>query len=91
MPIPALAFMASGVYGQAMSSSKREANGRVVEMVLKPVARMGVSRECVSPLGNMLNVCWFSSPHGRVKFPISKSEIIGPTMRPCKDKTSQSF
>ena len=26
------------VYGQAMSSSKREANGKVVEMVLKPVA-----------------------------------------------------
>ena len=25
------------VYGQAMSSSKREANGKVVEMVLKPV------------------------------------------------------
>jgi hypothetical protein len=24
------------VYGQAMSSSKREANGKVVEMVLKP-------------------------------------------------------
>jgi integrase len=26
------------IYGQAMSSSKREANGKVVEMVLKPVA-----------------------------------------------------
>lgn len=26
------------VYGQAMSSSKRAANGKVVEMVLKPVA-----------------------------------------------------
>ena len=26
------------VYGQAMSSSKREANGKDVEMVLKPVA-----------------------------------------------------
>jgi integrase len=25
------------VYGQAMSSSKREANGKVVEMVLKPM------------------------------------------------------
>jgi integrase len=25
------------IYGQAMSSSKREANGKVVEMVLKPV------------------------------------------------------
>ena len=25
------------VYGQAMSSSKREANGKVVEMVLKPL------------------------------------------------------
>ena len=25
------------VYGQAMSSSKREANGKVFEMVLKPV------------------------------------------------------
>jgi len=25
------------VYGQAMTSSKREANGKVVEMVLKPV------------------------------------------------------
>jgi len=25
------------VYGQAMSSSKREANGKVVAMVLKPV------------------------------------------------------
>ena len=40
------------VYGQAMSSSKREANSKVVEMVLKPVRgeclktgilRMGVS------------------------------------------------
>jgi hypothetical protein len=26
----------TNVYGQAMASSKREANGRVVEMVLKP-------------------------------------------------------
>jgi integrase len=26
------------IYGQAMSSSKREVNGKVVEMVLKPVA-----------------------------------------------------
>jgi integrase len=25
------------VYGQAMASSKREANGKVVEMVLKPL------------------------------------------------------
>ena len=25
------------VYGQAMASSKREANGKVVEMVLKPM------------------------------------------------------
>jgi len=25
------------IYGQAMSSSNREANGKVVEMVLKPV------------------------------------------------------
>jgi integrase len=25
------------VYGQAISSSKREANGKVVEMVLKPL------------------------------------------------------
>ena len=25
------------IYGQAMSSSKREANGKVVEMVLKPI------------------------------------------------------
>ena len=27
------------VYGQPMASSKREANGRVVEMVLKPEKR----------------------------------------------------
>jgi hypothetical protein len=26
------------VYGRAMASSKREANGKIVEMVLKPVA-----------------------------------------------------
>jgi len=30
------AYMAK-VYGQAMTSSKREANGKVVEIVLKPV------------------------------------------------------
>jgi hypothetical protein len=27
----------TNAYGQAMASSKREANGRVVDMVLKPV------------------------------------------------------
>jgi hypothetical protein len=26
-----------GLYGQAMPASKREANGKVVEMVLKPM------------------------------------------------------
>jgi len=31
------ALTAMNVYGQAMTSSKREANGKVVEMVLKPV------------------------------------------------------
>ena len=32
------------IYGQAMSSSKREANGKVVEMVLKPVAGERLNR-----------------------------------------------
>jgi len=34
---PASIQTTMNVYGQAMSSSKREANGKVVEMVLKPM------------------------------------------------------
>ncbi len=33
------------VYGQAMSSSKREANSKVVEMVLKPVRASAQNHE----------------------------------------------
>ena len=33
------------VYGRAMSSSKRKANGKVIEMVLKPVAASAYSTD----------------------------------------------
>jgi integrase len=33
------------VYGQAMASSKREANGKVVEMVLKPMKASAWNRK----------------------------------------------
>jgi hypothetical protein len=40
------------VYGQAMSSSKREANGKAVEMVLKPT-----KASAKTPDFSLLGVC----------------------------------
>ena len=60
------------VYGQAMSSSKREANGKVVEMVLKPLKRAPKLHFCY---WEFLGVCqyfqafvtyWFFGCGGRI-------------------------
>jgi hypothetical protein len=40
------------VYGQAMSSSKREANGKAVEMVLKPT-KASAKNSRVFPIGSL--------------------------------------
>ena len=46
------------IYGRAMSSSKREANGKIVEMVLKPVQRAPQISDF--PYWEFLGVCWSS-------------------------------
>ena len=43
------------VYGQAMPASKREANGKIVEMVLKPMKSERLKRDF--PYWELMGVC----------------------------------